>query len=234
MLPCNLALIACFLALVFHKVVWLDMKGVVGQIITILLTLLENLPVKEFWKSVKIWQNYSDEFGVQFFCPPCKVNATKKNQDELHGIDFLFWNRRCGWKYLQGGPLKISPLLAYVATLPCETLRSAINDILQGGVATYLSYFEVVNNQIKKGLFLSLSVNFIKLGEYLARSTKCTRQPPRIVGIFNNHFTANLPRNLSVKSYVNWLIFDRIMAMILWPHFWPTLYIRLFLWVWWK
>ena len=48
------------------------MNGVVGQIITILLTLLENLPVKEFWKLVKIWQNYSHEFGVQFFAHPVK------------------------------------------------------------------------------------------------------------------------------------------------------------------
>jgi len=31
-----------------------------------------------------------------------------------------------------------------------------------------------------------------------------------------------------VKSDVNWLISDRIMAMILWPYFWPTLYIRIF------
>ena len=36
--------------------------------------------------------------------------------------------------------LKILPHLAYVATLPCETLMStkqAINDKLQGSVATY-------------------------------------------------------------------------------------------------
>ena len=39
------------------------------------------------------------------------------------------------------GVLKIPPHLAYVATLPCETLMSAkqaINDKLQGSVATYL------------------------------------------------------------------------------------------------
>jgi len=37
--------------------------------------------------------------------------------------------------------LKIPPHIAYVATLPCETLMSAkqaINDKLQGSVATYL------------------------------------------------------------------------------------------------
>jgi len=44
----------------------------------------------------------------------------------------------------------------------CETLLSAkqaINDKLQGSVATYLRFGEVVivNNQIKKGLLLSVS-----------------------------------------------------------------------------
>jgi len=34
-----------------------------------LLQIYENLPVEEFWKSVKIWQNYGHEFGVQFFWP---------------------------------------------------------------------------------------------------------------------------------------------------------------------
>ena len=55
--------------------------------------------------------------------------------------------------------LQISPHLAYVATLPCETLMSvkqAINNKLQGSVATYLRYSGVVDNQIKKGLLLSL------------------------------------------------------------------------------
>ena len=55
--------------------------------------------------------------------------------------------------------LKIPPHLAYVATLPCETLMSAkqaINDKLQGSVATHLKCGEVFSNQIKKGLLLSL------------------------------------------------------------------------------
>ena len=56
--------------------------------------------------------------------------------------------------------------LAYVATLPCETLisaKQAINDKLQGSVATYLRCGGVVNNQIKKGLLLSLRVQtFLK------------------------------------------------------------------------
>jgi len=55
--------------------------------------------------------------------------------------------------------LKSPPRLAYVATLPCETLtlaKQAINDKLQGSVATYLRCGGVLYNQIKKGLLLSL------------------------------------------------------------------------------
>ena len=55
--------------------------------------------------------------------------------------------------------LKLPPRLAYVATLPCETLMSAkqaINDKLQGSVATHSRCDRVVNTQIKKGLLLSL------------------------------------------------------------------------------
>ena len=61
--------------------------------------------------------------------------------------------------------LKIPPHLAYVATLPCETLMSAkqsINDKLHGNVATHLRCSGVVNNQIKKDLLLSLRVKFFK------------------------------------------------------------------------
>ena len=55
--------------------------------------------------------------------------------------------------------MKIPPRFAYVATLQCETLLSAkeaINDKLQGSVATYLRCGGVVNEQIQKGLLLSL------------------------------------------------------------------------------
>ena len=38
--------------------------------------------------------------------------------------------------------------------------KQAINDILQGSVATHLKCGTVVNNQIKKGLLLSLWMNF--------------------------------------------------------------------------
>ena len=57
--------------------------------------------------------------------------------------------------------LEIPPHLAYVATLPCETLMSAkqaINYKLQGSVATHLRYGGVLNNQIQKGVLLSPSV----------------------------------------------------------------------------
>jgi len=56
--------------------------------------------------------------------------------------------------------IKIPPHLAYVVTLPCETLMSAeqaVNDKLQGSVATYLRCGGV-NKHIKKGLLLSLWV----------------------------------------------------------------------------
>jgi len=40
--------------------------------------------------------------------------------------------------------------------------KQANNDKLQGSVATYLRYSGLVNNQIKKGLLLSLSEFFFK------------------------------------------------------------------------
>jgi len=69
--------------------------------------------------------------------------------------------------------LKIPLHVACVATLPCETLVSAkqgINDKLQGSVAAYLRCGGVLNNQIKKGLLLSLeNEKYFKIGEYLAK-----------------------------------------------------------------
>ena len=50
--------------------------------------------------------------------------------------------------------------------------KQAIIDKLRGSVATcsyILKYGGVVNNQIKKGLLLSLRVNFFLIGEYLAK-----------------------------------------------------------------
>ena len=57
--------------------------------------------------------------------------------------------------------LNISLQLAYVATLPCETLMSAkqaLNEKLQGSIAAYLRCGGVVNNQLKTGLLLSVRV----------------------------------------------------------------------------
>ena len=71
--------------------------------------------------------------------------------------------------------LKIQPHLAYVATLPCETLMSAkqaINDKLQGSVPAYLRCGGVVSNQIKKGLLLSLRVKTILKSVNIWRSYK--------------------------------------------------------------
>jgi len=61
---------------------------------------------------------------------------------------------------LLNGLLKIPPHIAYVATLPCETLtaaKQAIGDTLQCSVATYFRCGGAVN-QTRKGLLLSLSV----------------------------------------------------------------------------
>jgi len=69
------------------------------------------------------------------------------------------FTRRFPGKFVVKGMFKIPPHLAYVATLRCETLRSAkqtLNDKLQGSVAVYLTCGGVVNSQIKKSLLLSL------------------------------------------------------------------------------
>jgi len=67
-----------------------------------------------------------------------------------------FFTGRFHSKFAVKWMLNIPPHLAYVATLPCETLMSAKqanNDKLQ---ATHLRRGGVVNNQIKKGLLLSV------------------------------------------------------------------------------
>jgi len=55
--------------------------------------------------------------------------------------------------------LKLPLYLAYVTTLPCETLmpaKVAVNDKFQSMVATYLRFDGDVSNQIEKGLLLSV------------------------------------------------------------------------------
>jgi len=64
-----------------------------------------------------------------------------------------YFTRRPLGKFAVKWVLEMSPNLAYVATLPCETLTSenkVIVDKLKGSVATYLRHAGVVNDQIKK------------------------------------------------------------------------------------
>ena len=42
-LPCNLSLIACFVTLMFHKIVWRHMQGVVRLLITTLLQVYQGI-----------------------------------------------------------------------------------------------------------------------------------------------------------------------------------------------
>jgi len=67
--------------------------------------------------------------------------------------------------------LRTQPHLAYVATPPCETFMSAeqaINDKLQGSVATCLRCGGVDRNEIRRGECVSEEI--FKIGEYLAKS----------------------------------------------------------------
>jgi len=50
-LPCNLSLIASFLTLMFHRVVWQHVQSVVGFLVTKTANVLRNLPVN---KNLKI------------------------------------------------------------------------------------------------------------------------------------------------------------------------------------
>ena len=47
--------------------------------------------------------------------------------------------------------------------------KQANNDKVQGSVGAYLTFGGVVNNQIKKGVLLSLRLKEINLGEYLGK-----------------------------------------------------------------
>jgi len=76
----------------------------------------------------------------------------------LTDLKTIFTGRFVG-KFAVKWVLKIPSHLPYVATLPCETLMSAkqeLNDKLQSIVVAYLRCGGVVNNQIKKGLLLSV------------------------------------------------------------------------------
>jgi len=49
------------------------------------------------------------------------------------------------------------------------SVKQAINDKLQRTVATCLRFGGVINNQIKKGLLVTVWVKKIKIGEYFAK-----------------------------------------------------------------
>jgi len=86
-----------------------------------------------------------------------------KNLPNLNRFTNFFTERFTG-KFAIKCLFKIPPHLAFVATLPCETLMSAkqaTNDKLQGSVAACLRCGGIVNNQIKKDLLLSLIVKKI-------------------------------------------------------------------------
>ena len=58
----------CFLALMFHKVVWQHMQSLVGSLTTTLLQIYYRIcQWKKNWKSVRFWQNYDREFAATFF-----------------------------------------------------------------------------------------------------------------------------------------------------------------------
>jgi len=107
---------------------------------------------------------------------------------------------------------EIPPHLAYVATLPCETLMSAkqaINDKLQGIVATYLSCCEVVNNQIKKGLFLSLWMKTVLKSVNIWHSYKqerdCFVQFLRLLAVcWPSAQSADIHARFFKQKYIGW------------------------------
>jgi len=52
----------------------------------------ENLPVKEFWRADKIWQNYDHKFGEQFLAHPVQVMQLYTTQLLHRAVgDFSFW-----------------------------------------------------------------------------------------------------------------------------------------------
>ena len=58
-------------------------------------------------------------------------------------------------------------------------------------------------------------MHFARLANTLLKKKKSVRDT---LLLFNINLTANLARNLSV-NFFNWLRFDRIMVMSLWPRF---------------
>jgi len=74
----------------------------------------------------------------------------------------IFFTGRFLGKFAHKCILKIPPHFALLCCYTTLSAKQAINDKLQGSVATYFRCDGVVNNQIKKGLLLSLRVKMLK------------------------------------------------------------------------
>ena len=68
---CNLSSIACFLTLMFHKVVWQHTQGAVWFLITSLITRKSSSETKKIENRFKLWQNDGHEFVASRSGPPC-------------------------------------------------------------------------------------------------------------------------------------------------------------------
>ena len=72
--------------------------------------------------------------------------------------------------------------------------KQALNDKLQGSVAAYLRCGRVVNNEIKKGLLLSLQMKNILKSVNIWQSYKkerdCLVQILRLLAVWDNHVLA--------------------------------------------
>ena len=73
-LPCNLSFIACFLTLVFHKVVWQHMQDLLGFLMTTLLQITtESFSEKKTENRLKFDRIMSVSLWSQFFGPLCSL-----------------------------------------------------------------------------------------------------------------------------------------------------------------
>ena len=94
-----------------------------------------------------------------------KPQTRGHNSVKSQPIFNFFSTRRFLGKFAVKSLLKIPPypcICCHTTLWNINVKKQAINDLLQGCVATYLTRGNVVNNQIKKGLLLSLRVNFFK------------------------------------------------------------------------
>ena len=99
---------------------------------------------------------------LKWWAKKCGHRLVATILSNLNRLSIFFTGRFLG-KFVVKLLLKIPPHLAYVAAPPYETLMStkqAINEKLQGSVATYLRCGSLVNNQIRKDLLLSVPVIF--------------------------------------------------------------------------